>query len=344
VTWLAWRQLRTQAVVVYGALAVLAAVLVVTGAQLADLSDTSGSTLLERLASGGSEGTVYFLGSAAVLVLPAIIGVFWGAPLVARELETGTHRLVWSQTVTRSRWLATKVALTGLAATAAAALLSLAMTWWAGPIQAAIESGQASNGIFGVARISPWMFDARGIAPIGHTAFAFALGVTAGLVVRRTVPAMAVTLAVFVAVQIAMPAVVRSQLGPAELTTAITAENLRGLMIGGPGPGGPVEELSVDLGKPGAWVIANETLDADGRVADTLPSWVSDCGGPPGLQLGAQQEACFARLAGEGYQQRVTYQPNDRYWALQAYETAIFLALALGLIGFCFWWLRRRLT
>ena len=340
-TWLAWRQLRIQAVVVYGALAVLAAVLGVTGAQLADLSDTSGSTLLERLASGGAKGTMYFLGSAAVLTLPAIVGVFWGAPLVARELEAGTHRLVWSQTVTRSRWLATKVALTGLAAMAAVALLSVVMTWWAGPIQSAIESGQGVDGIFGLSRISPWMFDARGIAPIGYTAFAFALGVTAGLVIRRTVPAMAVTLAVFVAVQIAMPLAVRAHLGPAELTTAITAENLRGLMISGRGPGGPVEELNVSIGKPGAWVIANETLDPAGRVAGTLPSWVADCGGPPGQQLEAQQRACFARLADDGYRQRVTYQPDSRYWALQAYETAIFLALALGLIGFCFWWLRR---
>jgi hypothetical protein len=343
-TWLAWRQLRIQAVVVYGALAVLAVVLGVTGAQLADLSDTSGSTLLERLASGGAKGTMYFIGSAAVLTLPGIIGVFWGAPLVARELEAGTHRLVWSQTVTRSRWLATKVGLTGLVAMAAVGLLSLVMTWWAGPIQSAIESGQGANGIFGLSRISPWMFDARGIAPIGHTAFAFALGVTAGLVLRRTVPAMAITLALFVAVQIAMPIAVRSHLGPSELTTTITAENLRGLMISGRGPGGPVEEINVALGKPGAWVLANETLDAEGRVADTLPSWVSDCGGPPGLQVGTQQEACFARLADLGYRQRVTYQAAGRYWALQAYETAIFLALALGLIGFCFWWLRRRLT
>ena len=242
------------------------------------------------------------------------------------------------------RWLATKLALTGLAATAAAAVLSLAVTWW--PVHPDRDRQRAGRErVRRPSRISPWLFDARGIAPIGYAAFAFALGVTVGLLLRRTVPAMAVTLAVFVAVQIAMPIAVRSHLGPSELTTTITAENLRGLLIGGRGPGGPVEELSVALGKPGAWVIANETLDAGGRVAGTLPSWVGDCGGPPGLrQLGAQQQACFTRLADLGYRQRVTYQPAGRYWALQAYETAIFLALALGLIGFCFWWLRHRLT
>ena len=59
------------------------------------------------------------------------------------------------------------------------------------------------------------MFDARGIVPIGYAAFAFALGVTVGMLVRRTVPAMAITLAVFVAVQVAMPLLVRAHLMPA---------------------------------------------------------------------------------------------------------------------------------
>jgi len=44
-----------------------------------------------------------------VLVVPALIGVFWGAPLIARELETGTFRLAWTQSVTRTRWLAVKL-------------------------------------------------------------------------------------------------------------------------------------------------------------------------------------------------------------------------------------------
>jgi hypothetical protein len=345
VIWLTWRQLRTQAFVVYAALAALAAVLLVTGVQLADLSDAGGSGFLDRLAAGGIDATMYYVGSAAVLALPAIVGVFWGAPLVARELEAGTHRLVWSQTVTRSRWLGTKLAVTGLAAMAASGLLSLVVTWWCGPIDDAIASGQAGDGIFGLSRLSPWMFVARGIVPIGYAAFALALGVTAGLLIRRTVPAMAVTLAVFVAVQIAMPIAVRAQLAPTQLTTTITATNITGLMIGGPDPGGPVLDLVVDIRRPGAWIISNETVDRGGQVIGTLPSWVADCGGPPGVErLEAVREACLARLAALGHRQRVVYQPAGRYWALQAYETAILLAVALLLTGFSFWWLRRRLN
>jgi hypothetical protein len=37
----------------------------------------------------------------------------------------------------------------------------------------------------------------------------------------------------------------------------------------------------------------------------------------------------------------VTYRPASRFWALQWYETAIFLGLALALAGFSFRWIRR---
>ncbi len=104
--WLTWRQLRLPAAVVGAGVLAVAAVLALTGARVASLADAGGARLVERLGAGGSDATIFTLGTAAVLALPAIVGAFWGAPLVARELETGTHRLVWNQTVTRSRWLA----------------------------------------------------------------------------------------------------------------------------------------------------------------------------------------------------------------------------------------------
>jgi hypothetical protein len=342
--WLTWRQLRAQALIVSAAVAVLAVALAATGGQLAELSRTRGDDFLRALASGGTEATVYYAGYVAVIALPAVIGVFWGAPLITRELETGTHRLVWNQSITRTRWLATKLAFTGLAAIAATGTLSLLVTWWSDSIDKAVENGLTANGIFGQARLSPAIFDARGIAPMGYAAFAFALGVTAGLLIRRTVPAMAVTLAVFVAVQFLMPTMVRAHLGPDQLTTTITTANLNGLLIEGPGADAPVVDLNVDIGKPGAWVIANETVDAGGKVMGSLPSWVSDCGGPPGTEPQASQEACMAKLSELGYRQRVTYQSAGRFWTLQAYDTAIFLGVALLLTGFCFWWIRHRLS
>jgi hypothetical protein len=362
--WLTWRQFRTQVAAIYAALAAVAVVLAATGGQLADLSRTSSTNFLDLVAADRTDKTLYFFGIVAVVVLPGIIGVFWGAPLVARELDAGTQRLAWNQTVTRTRWLAIKLGLTGLAAMAAAGLLSLAVSWWAHPIDKAAEAGQAAQGGLHLSRLAPVVFDARGIAPIGYAAFAFVLGVTVGIVLRRTVPAMAVTLALFVVVQIAAPALIRPHLlTPVKTNTTITTDNFRGMEAnvdmrnGRPVAIGGVRNLLVEIDAPGAWILSNKTVDAAGKVAATLPSWVGTCMGPPpaapdpvsGIARAPAQEqrardsaeqACFARLAKLGYRQRVTYLPAARFGALQRAETAIFLAFTALLAGFCFWRLR----
>ena len=165
-------------------------------------------------------------------------------------------------------------------ALAGVAVLSLVVTWWAGPIDTAISGGQSDHqGLFGVPRMAPPTFGTRGIVPIGYTAFAFALGVTAGTVIRHTVPAMAVTLAVFIVVQIVMPTWVRPHLSPTQLTTTIASDNPRGMSVAGGGPGvrptGLVQEVSIDIDSPGAWVISNRTIDPAGQVAETCPTGCS---------------------------------------------------------------------
>jgi ABC-2 family transporter protein len=348
VTWLSLRQLRAQLGAALAAIGALLVALAITGPGLADLPATAGSDFLRQL--GGTETTFYYLGFAAVIAAPALIGIFWGAPLVARELEAGTHRLAWAQSVTRSRWLATRLVVTGLLALAAVALLSFAVTWWCQPIDSAINAGHPGLGPLGISRLRPPIFDGRGLAPLGYTAFALSLGVAAGIFTRRTIPAMALTLAVFAAVQIAFPIWVRPSLGPAELTTPITRSNLQGMLITGPASanvssaskGTVPGKLDIDLGKPGAWVTSSETVDRDGQAVDRLPGWIQTCGpesGPHGGLTGAPE--CYRRLTALGYEQRITYFPSDRYWSLQGIETAIYAALSLLLVGFSFWRLRR---
>ena len=196
------------------------------------------------------------------------------------------------------------------------------------------------------------MFEARGIAPIGYTLFALALGVAAGLVVRRVVPAMAITLAVFVAVQILMPTFVRGHIGPtSDQLVTIKPENMTGMMAA-MGPNNVPQEardLQVKADQPGAWMISNQTVDRAGRVHTVLPTWFAFCvpGSIAGFGPGPDPQksaACFARAAREGWRQRITFQPASRYWTLQAIELAIFLALTGALTAFSFWWLRHRLT
>lgn len=345
--WLTWRQFRVQAAVVLAAVAATAVALVLTGPDLRDLARTAGADFLKQVAAvERADRMLYMAGIAVLYVVPVVIGVFWGAPLISRELETGTHRLVWNQTITRRRWLATKVGLTGLAAIAGTGLLSLAVTWWARPIDRAAD-GVAGQPDFGLVRLAPVVFGARGLVPVGYAALALALGVTAGVLIRRAVPAMAVTLVAVIAVMIVMPIWVRPHLIPPVTTTSvITAGSIDGLQ--GTGPGLPVHRLLVKLHQPGAWELSSRTIDASGNIPGELPAWVETCMPLPGQgraeQQAARQQTCFDRLAAEGYRQESTYQPASRFWPLQWIETGVLLGLSLLLTGFCFWWIRRRLA
>jgi ABC-type transport system involved in multi-copper enzyme maturation permease subunit len=348
--WLTWRQFRIQALVIFATVGALGIVLAVTGPHLLDLYNADKVNFLGRIGLDGINKFLYLAGQVLLYAAPPIIGAFWGAPLIARELETGTHRLVWNQSITRHRWLATKLGLTGLAAMAVTGLLSLAVSWWSGPMDRAVANG-TGIGIFNLPRIVPAIFGARGVVPIGYAAFAFALGVAVGLVVRRSVVAIAVTLAAVAAVQILMPLTLRSHLvAPVQTDITITATNIREFMIQGP-PGevgrpdpttAQVGRIGVKAGGPGDWMLSNRTINAAGQVAGLLPHWVIDCGPPlPGAKGTPQSsQACFTRLADEGYRQQVSIQPASHFWALQWRETGILLALALLLTGFCFWRIR----
>ncbi|MFG2076214.1 ABC transporter permease [Nonomuraea maritima] len=357
-TWLTWRQFRGSAAMTAAALVVLTAVLALTGPGLADryaagiagcVNDGTCHEFFDRFFD---DHQLAFLAlTLVVLILPALVGLFWGAPLVTRELEAGTHLLVWNQSVTRRRWLAVKLAIIGLMATAAAGVCGLVVTWWSGPLD--------RSAVPELAQMSPLVFSARGIAPIGYAAFAFVLGVTAGILVRRTLPAMVLTLAVFAAVQIAMPLLVRPHLMPPVTGTfQLNRENVDAFHL--PRGGGPVEvflRTTAVPGHPGAWVLTTELLDPSGRtiagterssgpsatIARAIP--VSTTSGPCAPATGPPNaNVCVVEINRLGYRQQATYQPLERFWPLQWIETGIYALLTLGLTWFSFRWLRRRLS
>jgi len=345
VIWLTWRQFRVPALVVYAALLALALTLALTGGGLADAYRDSAATFLDQIGADRFDRTLYVVGVLTTHAVPGVIGAFWGAPMVARELEAGTHRLIWTQGVTRVRWLTTKLGLGMLGAMAAGALVSLAMTWWARPIDQAVAAGHEAQGsVFELARIVPEMFGSRGIAPIGYAAFAFALGVAAGAILRRTVPAIAVTLVVYVLIQIVLPNWVRPALvEPERETVAFSADNLIGIM--GEGPDKPIDRLDISIAAAGSWHLSSETVDASGEIATSVPSWVVEClPAPPGTETAEPDprvQACFDRLADEGYRQEVTSHPAANYWPLQWRETGVMLLGAGLLSGLAFWRVRR---
>ena len=218
-----------------------------------------------------------------------------------------------------------------LAAIATAGLFRLLLTWWSGPIDTAAPFAKSNSITF--IRLGFVLFPTRGITPLGYVAFAFALGVTAGVLIRRTVPAMAATLATFLFIQIAWPIWVRPHLiPPAHAFVALTAANI------------PDADLAVGPG--GSTIIAPNLPGMTGRL-DHLHT--EHRPGRPPVQReqrqrlpGKRPQACTNTLSSLHLRAVIAYQPAGRFWALQWAETGVFLAAALVLAGFCFWSIRRR--
>ena len=352
----AWVQARIQTLIVAAVLAATAIVLAVSGPHLLHLYNITVagcsargdcSTALSDYLKNDSVLRSWL--GVLVVAVPGILGTFWGAPLVARELEAGTFRLAWTQSATRSRWLAVKLGLVGLASMAAAGLLSLMVTWWASPLD------RANMDIFST-------FDQRDVVPVGFALLAFVLGVMAGLIIHRTLPAMAATLAAFVGARLAITKWVRPNLiSPLHQSNPITA----GSIVGYASTGGPGTLQVAPPNMPNAWIYSTRLVDSSGHgitaayLQTACPAVVNAGAGPSapsGLGIGASsnhtqapagaQEAlqqCGAKVAAV-FHEVITYQPGSRYWDLQWIELGIYVTGAVALAGLCIWWIRRRLA
>ncbi|MFD8483972.1 ABC transporter permease subunit [Kitasatospora sp. NPDC059673] len=331
-TWLTWRQFRAQFLVAAAVLAAATAFLLISGLDLRDkyhdlTSGCPGGGCADGNQLVDTFAFPYWTGTALVIVVPALIGAFWGAPLIARELETGTYRLIWNQGIGRGRWLAVKLLLVGATAVIITGLLSLLVSWFASPLDHLNHD-----------RFNPLLFASRGIVPLGYAAFAVALGSCLGLFLRRTVAAMAVTLAVFAAVQVLVPLAVRPHLEqPVHAVVALDAATLRSARtLGFTGSHGSSATFVAGIDMPGAWMLSDTSPVRD-STDRTLTFGTQPCDNgnhePP-------SENCLAHA---NLHIAIDYQPADRYWPFQWIETAIFLALTAGLAALTTWGLRRRL-
>ena len=326
--WLTWRQHRKQALYTVIALAALAAVMLPTGLAMHRTYTTSGfAACMAKLptatiTSGNGhkdcgalsqqfQNQYHWASFIAILfvILPAIIGMFFGAPLIAREVEAGTHRMVWTQGVSRRRWALVKFGVIGAVTLIVAALYTLGMDWWAEPLVA--------NG----GRMGPIVFDIQGFAPIGYTLFAVALGVLASTMWKKVLPAMGVTLAGYAVVRILIESLARPHYR-SPLTASIPIDS--------------TEQLNANSQD---WIMSNGVINGVGKLV--MPNSGISCGVPGGNVgiAGAvpSDDPCNGGLVSQGlgpgpFSNWQQYQPASRFWEFQGIETGIFLALTAILL------------
>lgn len=300
--WLTWRQYRGQVVITAAVLVALGGLLLLSGLDAAAyLADNAppGCPGSAEICDSITQGLAQRYQRISVVLdllpigAPAVIGAFWGAPLVSREFERRTNRLAWTQSISVARWLSLKLAVLSVLVVLAGLAVSAMLTRWL------TELGMAKDH-FGRAGL----FNLVGIAPASWWLFALLLGVASGAVLRRAMPAMAVTIAI---VAVAFPVLVFAQDTYATPVRTVGANS----------------QALVDSG---SIVLGEVYVDAAGNEPTTAVNTL--CPLPPGstegsLKADASQSACMTQ---KGFQRAVDHQPPSRFWLFQGIQALILLA------------------
>jgi hypothetical protein len=308
VIWVTWRQHRAQILVTAGFLAVLGALLLGSAVEA--------SRYVAEHAPPGCPGPAVACGDLAValgqrydavyslfgwmpLVAPALIGAFWGAPLLGREYERGTHRLAWTQSVPVWRWLTVKLSVLGAAVVAGGLLLSLMVSLWRPVFRTGLDSTFGNIGVFNMV----------GLAPAAWWLYAFALGTAAGTLFRRTLPAMALAVAGVAVTMFTLFQVSDHYAEPARVELSGT------VLLDDP----DARLVSATWVEPSGKEVAEPSDSGCQRRVDTR-------------QSSRHAEAWQACLFGKGYRYAVYFHPPSRFWRFQWTEAGI-LAFASAALG-----------
>jgi hypothetical protein len=250
--------------------------------------------------------------AALMQALPALIGAFVGAPVLARELETGTFRYAWTQGFGRWRWTLAKLVSLAIIVTAAAGAFSVLFSWYYQPF---FDAGQQTP-------LAPTVFTTRGIAFAAWTLAAFAIGALAGMLIRRVVPAIAATLVGYAALAFATGMFLRQHyLAP----LAAVTPNL-------PSSAWIIGHWYTKAGQPASMSVVDHLIAQDRN--------------PPAVRVGPNSFEQILDpgkyLAQHGIESWMSWQPASRFWPFQWIEGGWLLALSVLLIAATVWLVRRR--
>ncbi|MFJ5098520.1 ABC transporter permease [Streptomyces sp. NPDC088557] len=225
--------------------------------------------------------------SIGMLLLPLLVGAFVAGPLIAREFESRTHELSFTQSVSPAAWLRAKLLTATAVALATVLLLTLVYLTGHARTSGSWQSTWADRG----------PYEITGTVLVAYVLLGIAVGSLVGLLVRRTLVAMAVT-GGFVGVVMLALGVLRWDFLSVRTVT------------------GPVLEPLTALNIPKDSVLADQGLLTD--TGQRLSGWFCSPDVP----------AAHCRPDADITAQYADYHPASHFWPLQLIETGILLALA----------------
>ncbi len=322
--WLTWRQFRIPLLVGVVIMAATSVALIIIGNRmyhdyllLQNQNCFATTDSCDRLFEEyyGTLPGAFRNASLILLGMPVLAGVFIGVPLVATEYEQRTYQMIWTQGQPRGKWLARHMIFLFSVVLAVTGTLAALVMWCTN-----VLSLSDNFTIPDLGRFSTWVFDLSGMVPVAYAAFALALGLACGAIIRRTLPAMAVTIFVFVAARYAVASLWRPYfLPPITIVSQYgsTPPIYPGLFDWRLGQG----DLQNGIFYPGG---IHPPADCLAQLTNFGDSSFDDC------------------MQGHGIANYVTYQPFTRFWTFQAIETTIFGLAAAGLVWLTFALVMRR--
>jgi hypothetical protein len=324
--WVIWRQHRLGLAGVGAMFAVIAGYLLLTGVQMHDASavvtgcQPAASAVCQKAANDFfttySQGAV--ITGGVLLFVPGLLGAFVGAPLLAREFESGTFRYVFTQGVGRVRWTIAKLVPLTIAVTGSAAAFSALFSWAYRPI---------IGPTYGLSPMQPLMFAAREVAFPGWTLVTLAIGALAGILIRRVIPAMFATLAAWAALAFTTGLFLRGHYLPPVVTTDPNIAE----------PDWVLDQQWYHGGAPASLSTIDGALRPIGIHAVTPELYQA----VPGARFDVDP---VQYLVQHGFTHLTTYQPATRFWLFQGIEGGWLLLLSIVLLGTTVWLVRRRAT
>jgi hypothetical protein len=337
--WFTWRQHRKQFLIFAALLALLAAVLIPTGIhywntyQQALITCKQNpltpvcSDLADNLFSGSMDGFIRVGVVLASFGVPLLLGLFIGSPLVAREYEEGTNKLAWTQSVSRRKWLTTKLLWALGFALLYGVILAVLVTWWSRTLNDLTDN-----------RFVQGHFETQGLMPAVYSVFFTAIGFVTGAWFRKTLISFAVTFGVFVLCMAGFAQWVRPHyMAPTTVTASMA-------------PGAIERKIPANV-----WLLRRYIQDKNGKVTNDI----SPRNLPPecqqftrNIQVSDDSHIAKVKMAGgdplddclnhAGYRQAAQYQPTYRYWDFQRIEAGIYLGMTALAVGITYGLVLRR--
>jgi ABC-type transport system involved in multi-copper enzyme maturation permease subunit len=317
IAWVTWRQHRIALLVMVVLIAGLALYVWIAGLQMHQAYATAmachplSSPACGNLFLNANQMNPILASGYVLQAVPALIGMFIGAPALAREMESGTFRFAWTQGFGRLRWALAKLVLLAVVVTAATAALSVLLSWYYQPYFApralAVSFSEESP-------LNPGLFPLLGLTLAAWALAAFMIGAVAGIFIRRVVPAIAATLAAYAVLAVATGAFFRLNYLAPLVTSKLNA---------------PVAAWTTSQ-----W-LTKDGVRSPAHGAQAIQLFQQLCPSPP---LSQEPVQCFVQ---HGYTQWTSYQPESWFWPFQLIEAGWLLTLSALLLGIALWHVRR---